>query len=372
MKLDPILTRATHLARSGNFDGVIKTLEPEVNRYFGSYRYYYLLGVSCLHSGDFGGALTYFKLAREVKIRDPQVLLGLAVLYLRRGDTQRAVDYYLEVQDLDEKNRIAKRALKVIRKYAGQDNLTAWIESGKLSALYPPVPAAGFSARQLLIPAAVAAVVVLVLGLLVKIRVLPNPFPRVEGPRGTAEMYLNRDEKREPVENGGSYRYILTRVQVLDTYDRALRLFTEYRDDAAKININRILESNASDPVKNKSRILLQYMVPPGFDSFKRDDNVSYSDAIKDPFLYRNVHVIWRGMATNAEILETITAFDFLVGYDTRRSLEGIVPVVFDKAAAINTERPLEVLGRIVPISTERGVDIRLEGVAIHQSGLLE
>jgi hypothetical protein len=371
MKLDPILTKATRLARSGNFDGAIKTLEPEVNRYLGSFRYYYLLGVSCLHSGDFGGALTYFKLAREVKIRDPQVLLGMAVLYLRRGNTQRAVDYYLEVQDLDENNRIVKKALKVIRKYAGQDNLSAWIESGKLPKLYPPIPSEGFSLRQLLVPAAAAAVLLLGCGLLIRFRVLPNPFKAPGGGRqGSTEIYLDRDEKREPVENGGTYRYIFTRVQVLDTYEKALRLFTEYRDEAAKVNINRILESNASPGVKNKSRIILSYMAVPGFDSFKRDDNVSYSDVMKDPLLYRNVHVIWRGMATNVVIEENVTAFDLLVGYDTRHPLEGVVTVIFDRAVAVNTERTLEILGRIVPVSTGRGIQI--QGVAIHQSGLPE
>jgi tetratricopeptide (TPR) repeat protein len=85
MKLDPILTKATRLARRGNYDGAIKTLEPEVNRYHGSLRYYYLLGVSYLYTGVFGAALTYFNLARKVKMRDTSVLLGLAVLYLNLG-----------------------------------------------------------------------------------------------------------------------------------------------------------------------------------------------------------------------------------------------------------------------------------------------
>jgi hypothetical protein len=105
----------------------------------------------------------------------------------------------------------------------------------------------------------------------------------------------------------------------------------------------------------------------PGFDTFVRKDNFSYAEVIKDPALYRDCHVIWRGMATNTEILQNLTAFDFLVGYDTRKTLEGIVPVVFDKTISLNPEKPLEVLGRIVPVSTEKGLDIRLEGVAIHQ-----
>jgi tetratricopeptide (TPR) repeat protein len=368
MKLDPILTKATRLARSGNYEGAVRTLIPEINRYNGSFRYFYLLAVSCLHVGDFGGALAYFKAAREVKIRHPGVLLGFAVLYLRRGEIDKAVDFYLEVQELDERNRIAKRALKIIRTYAGAGNFSAWLDSGDLPKLYPPIPRAGLSWNRLVVSAAaVFAVLALVTGLLINSRVIPNPFLRRGDRKGITEISLEREDREQPVETGGSYRYILTRSQVLDTYERALALFTEYRDEAAKTSLNRILESNASPGVKNKTRILLSYLEPPGFDTFVRQDNFAYAEVMKDPALYRDCHVIWRGMATNMDLLENLTAFDFLVGYDTRKTLEGIVPVVFDKTVSLNPERPLEVLGRIVPVSTEKGPGIRLEGVAIHQ-----
>jgi hypothetical protein len=75
-------------------------------------------------------------------------------------------------------------------------------------------------------------------------------------------------------------------------------------------------------------------------------------------------------MATNVRVTEQGTSFDLLVGYDTRKTLEGIVPVIFSIPVAINTERPLEVLGKItLGLSYS---DIRLEGVAVHQSGKLE
>jgi tetratricopeptide (TPR) repeat protein len=368
MKLDPILTKATRLARSGKHEGAMKILMPEANRYNGSFRYCYLMALCCLYTGDFGGALSYFKAAQNMKIRHPGVLLGFAALYLRRREIERAVDYYLEVQELDEKNRIAKKALGIIRKYAGTGNFPAWLDSGDLPKLFPPIPRAGFSGERIIIfAAALFAVLVLLWGLLTRSGFIPSPFNRREDRRGIPEITLAREERAEPVETGGIYRYIFTRAQALDTYDRALGLFTEYRDEAAKYNLNRILESNASPGLKNKSRILLSYMEVPRFDTFVGKDNFSYTEVLRDPLLYRDCHVIWRGMATNMEILQNLTAFDFLVGYDTRNTLEGIVPVVFDKVISLNPEKPLEVLGRIVPVPTDKGLDIRLEGVAIHQ-----
>jgi hypothetical protein len=111
-------------------------------------------------------------------------------------------------------------------------------------------------------------------------------------------------------------------------------------------------------------------METPGFDTFNKNDNVSFSDAIQDPPLYRNVHVIWRGMAANERTVQNTTTFDLLVGYDTFRAMEGQVSVTFDTAISINTERPLEVLGRIIPTGGY-GYGIILEGLSIHQSGQL-
>jgi tetratricopeptide (TPR) repeat protein len=373
--MDPILRKAIRQARRRNFEGAIKTLEVEgANRYHGIFRYYYILAVSCLHINDFKGALEYFKLARKVKARDPLALLGMGVLYLRRGETAEALEYYLEVQDLDPKNRIASRALGIIRKYGGQDRLSDWLESGELHKLYPPLPKLPLSPRYFLLPLAGLFVVLTILGLLlVRFRVIDLPFP---GNRtGIAATVLDREDRERPVETGGTYRYILTRGEVLDIYDRALSLFTDKRDEAARYNLNRLLESNASEGIKNKCRLVISYLEPPGFDTFRRRDNFTYSDVIRDPFLYRDCHVIWRGMATNLENLPNRTSFDFLVGYETRRTMEGIVRVTFEQAAAINPEKPLEVLGRVIPVSQEgspaAGFNIELQAVAIHQSGLL-
>jgi hypothetical protein len=174
------------------------------------------------------------------------------------------------------------------------------------------------------------------------------------------------------VEVGGLYQYALTQKQVLETYEKAFSLFSAYRDGAARIELNRLLESNASEGIKNKCRLLISNMEVPGFDTFKQRDNLNYADVMKEPALYRDVHVIWRGTAANVESLPDRTSFYLLVGYDTKKIMEGIVRVEFEGALALNPEKPLEVLGRIVPISSANGLDIRLEGVAIHQAGLLE
>jgi tetratricopeptide (TPR) repeat protein len=342
-----------------------------VVRYHDSLHYYLILAGACLRAGDLGGAFTYFKRAREIKMLEPPALLGMAVYYLHRGETEKAVDLYLEVQDLEPRNPIAKRALRVLRKYSGADALQGWLDSGKSAGLFPPLPELPLTAGHFIAPiAGILLFLVLIGGLLVKLQVIPLGKTAETERSGYEGISLESEDRETPVQPGGSYRYILTRNQVLDTYEEARKLFTAYRDEAAKVALNQLIESNASDGVKNKARLLLSYMDVPGFDTLK--DLYPYSDVLKDPALYRNCYVIWRGMAANLDEQENGMGFELLVGYDTRTTLEGRVPVVFDFVAPLNLERPLEVLGRVIPVSLPGGEeDLRLEGIALHQASSL-
>jgi len=363
MKDDQILLKAARFIGVRRYGDAIRRLEPEVVRYHDSFRYYYLLGIACLRSGDFGGALTYFRRAREIRMRDPQVLLGLAVLHLRRGETDRAVELYLEVLEKESGNKKAKNALHVIRTKGDPEALSAFIESGRLERLYPPAPRVPLSAGKLaaLSLAAVAAAGAVAF-FLMALGLVDAPKVRQQRRDGVEDLRLEAEDKKAPAEAGGSYRYVLTQKRVLDEFEEARRLFLDYRDEAAKVRINRILESNASVAVKQKARLLAEYAAVPGFDTLK--DRIPYSEAVKDSALYRDVHIVWRGMATNLREGEKTTDFDLLVGYDTRSKLEGIVPVRFDFAVKVDVERPLEVLGRVVPV----GEKLRLVGVSLHQA----
>jgi len=368
MKFDSFLNKVAILAKKRDYDGALKALKDEEERYYGSFKYYYLYGIISLYAGNYAEAHENFNLARKIKINDPNLMLCFAVLYLKRMDTVQAVHYYLEVQELDHKNKIAKKALEIIRKYSVGEALSDWMTEN-LSKLFPPIPAPSVTPKTILNIALICALVIIVVfGILITVKALPNPFKAKQ--RQTAEFVLSNQERRESVQVEGYYMYILTRDQAVSLYDKALSLFTAYRDEEAKKSINRILESNASEGIKSRARLLMDNMEVPRFDNFKRADNPSLADVKSETAIYRNVYVIWKGMATNVEVTDKGTTFDLLVGYDTRKILEGIVPVVFYDPVAINTERPLEVLGKITLNSSNS--DIVLVGVAIHQSAKLE
>lgn len=366
MKGDPILARGARLVRARRYAQAIRLLEPEVVRYHDSFRFYYVLAVACLKSGDAGGALTYFRRAREIKPREPSALVGLAVLHLRRGETERAVSLSLEALEAEPGSRSAKRVLAFVRRCGDPDALSAEIETGRIARLYPEDPKVPFSPARAASAAALAAVAAAgAWAVLVAVGLAASPFPKPASRAGIADSELAPGERSDPVALGGSFRYVLTERQVVAAFEAAQDHFRAYRDEAARVEINRILESNASEAVKSKAKLLASFSAVPGFDTLK--DRFSYAEVAADPVLYRGCHVAWRGMAANVRLLDGSTSFDLLVGYDSKNSLQGIVPVAFSFAVDVDPERPLEVLARVEPAEGSKH-PVRLAGLAVHQA----
>ena len=92
-----VLAKAEKAFRSRKFSKVISLLEPMSIEYRDSFRFYYLLGVSCMYQNDFGGAESYLNRARRIKINSAELMVAQGALFLRRGEIARAVEYYLEV-----------------------------------------------------------------------------------------------------------------------------------------------------------------------------------------------------------------------------------------------------------------------------------
>ena len=91
------LAEARKLYRARRFADVIRVLEPDVFKFRESFEYFQLLGFSCLHAGDLGGAFSYISRARQLVDDDVSVLLGLAAVHFRRAENETALKRWLEV-----------------------------------------------------------------------------------------------------------------------------------------------------------------------------------------------------------------------------------------------------------------------------------
>ena len=68
--------------------------EPFDNRH--SFDYLYALAVGSMYIGDFGTAEDFLDKSKEIK-NDCKLDLAYALCHLRRGESDRAVEYYLDV-----------------------------------------------------------------------------------------------------------------------------------------------------------------------------------------------------------------------------------------------------------------------------------
>ena len=320
-----VLAVASKMLSRRDFPSAIKLLEGRSDIYEGNFDYYILLAHACLYAGDAGTASIYYQKAREIKLTDTGLLLGQAALFLRRGNTDRAVQYYLEVLDGDPENKTAKRSLEFIRRQGDYDTICRWIDNGKIERFYPPLGANIAKILGIAVP-----VFACVLGVLFVLLIIRSPRSAVPGEDMASSAYA----------------FILSNREITDSYARARRYFHAYRDNAAQIEINRILHSNASLSIKRKARILMSYLSPPTFDTLQ--DNPSYEDAVKNPVLYEDCYASWSGRVSNAALQGTSYRFDLLVGYETMEKVVGIVPVKFESDPGIASTLPVKVLGKIV------------------------
>ncbi|MBR5866939.1 MAG: hypothetical protein IKZ04_03415 [Spirochaetaceae bacterium] len=356
-----LLQHANKLLRSRKFSEVVNLLQTTELDYSDSFDYHYLLGVACMYLGDIGCARKSFDAARKITVLDTRLLIAQAALFLRRGETGRAVEYYLDILDNEPSNKIALEALDFIRKQAsGSPSVIAeWVSSGKIKRFYPNLgmhPAIYKTIITFVILAVCA------IGSLSFISYKRSLIPPVRG--DLSAFVLSVEEKSNVLQQEMAtevYRYILTSKQVNDSYAKALNYFKDYQDNLAVVEINRILNSNASTSVKHNAQILKNRMTEPTFDTMK--SSFSYTEVATDPYLYIDCWVSWTGRVANAVITDVSYSCDLLVGYEKQKHIEGIVPLSFESAMNIDSALPVRVLGRLGIVEGK----IHLFGKSVYQ-----
>jgi tetratricopeptide (TPR) repeat protein len=348
------LDEAELLYKKRKWAELIGLLEPLSSMYRDNVRYSVLLGSAYLYKEDLGGAYSCFRRAQNADFRDAPAAYGLAAVYIRRGETDKAVQLYVDVLERHPKDRKAKRGLDYLRTESAHGKRQP---QNRLRSLYPNPPVRfGLILLPLLVLSAAVGIVAVVPTIMEYSR--KNP----PGRAGVQELTLSDDERSSPVGSEGGFSIVLTEKEALAAFDKAKKLFAQYRDEAALVELNRLLLSNATRQVKTKAGILASLVREPSFLSMP--DRFAYGSVEENPGLYEGVGVIWKGLPANTVGTDTSTVFDLLVGYDDKKRLEGIVPVRANFKVAIAPDRPIEVLARVR--SNDAGA-FYLECIAIHE-----
>ncbi len=359
------LDSAKYFLKRRKFSVAIKILEERREVYENDFDFYLTFAIACLYVGELGTASLYFRKARDIKIQNVNLLLGQAAVFLQRGEQEKALSYYLDVLELDPNNAVARRALDFLKNDGEWSSICRLVDTKKIELFYPPLgPNPDIIRNFVFAGIFVLAVVILSVIYIPKIKAKKTMI----GPRANLEkLVLSPDESRHAQKDDLSdtvVHYILDNKAINKSYNSALEYFQDRRDNAAQVEINRLLNSNASLTVKRNCSVLMSYLEEPTFDTLT--DNYSYSEVVKDPSLYLDCYVSWSGRISNAKKYENGSwSCELLVGYDTNRFVEGIVLVNFKSEARpqIDGEKPVRFLAKI---NIQDG-QIVLEGKAVYQ-----
>jgi tetratricopeptide (TPR) repeat protein len=349
------LKAARRLFNSGKYKEVIRQLEPVIFQYRESFAFFYLLGISCLHNGELGGALSYLQRARQLKEHNINTSLALAVVYLKKSDKENALRTWLTVLEIDPKNKIARRGLDLIRKYSEPEDIVELINSPKINRLIP--------AKKKNLPGKVLFFILffICIGIGAGGFFYYKPTFPDKPIRPGMETY-DLSQKQGLIDYSRTYTYTFSENEILDVFEKIRSLFQNYRDNRAIVEINRLLHSNARMDIKSMLFALKDHMITPDFSTFKKSDNFTYTEVIKEPFLYADTFVIWEGRVGGLEITPEQISFDFWVG--TIKEFFGVVPVILKFGENLSNGDTVRVLGKVV---LDQADGVTLEGVGVQR-----
>lgn len=361
MALDAMTTASKFMKRR-KFDTAIKILESRAEIYEDNFEYYLMLGIAYLYAGLIGVASSYFQKARRIKLTDSRLLLCQAVIFLRRGETEKALQYYTEVLDGNPKNKLALKSIEFIRIHGDYETICKWVDSGKIEKFYPSL---GVN------PGKIAGIIISAL-LLVSVFCFSYNYFNSKSKIYKSEradlssLELSGEEKNNLQEkdiSSKNYGYILSSKEIQSSYENAVKYFQTHRDNLAQVEINRILNSNASDSVKQKLLTLKGFLEEPSFDSISDVPFVKQVES--EPVLYQDCWVSWNGRISDSRIYDDGSySCKLLVGYEKLENVDGIVDVRFEKNPEIAGDQPVRILAKI---SLENG-KIILKGKSVFQS----
>jgi len=317
--------------------------------------------MSCLLTNDSAGAYSYLKRAVQLNKDYLDARLALAVVHLKRMETEESIRIWLEVLDDHPNNKIAKRGLDLLKMNASPEKIPEFVESSKLKSI---IPSTGFYLPFPLLVGLIAVVLVTAVtlaGLLIKREMdIKHASKRPE----ISAIVIEKDAPI--VDEGEKAVFMLSAPEIREAFQNIKRLLEEYKDNLARREINRILLSNASRQVKDRVRIFIPHIKAPNF--ITMNETFSFQDVSRNVALYDGCFVRWKGRITNLKISDKEITFDFLSGYHDQKVLEGIIPAKLDFSVKIDPSFAYEIIAQVVPVpKNDKGFTLKI--ASLHELG---
>jgi tetratricopeptide (TPR) repeat protein len=324
---------------------------------------YLFLGYASLFTHDVDGARRYFRGGLLEREDDPELLKGLAYVYLKDERIEDAISLWGEVL---EKRPFDKQVQKALERLRTSEDLEKFAGEAKLGDFFSPRLPLLVKLRPYLlgmyITVGVVAFGVVFYATPLYRKALTRFYPeiveldRVELPEGPVIEEVAKDTL-----------YSLTEDEISEQFVQIKKQIYKKRPNSAIILLNKVINSNASPLVKERFEILYTFIDPP--DPLAIDYNPHFHEIIKEPKIYQGVWVLWRGRVANLKKEKESARFDLLVNYEDQDTIEGIAHVDIDGVYYIENRQSVEVFGYYDGYDTETG-RLLVHGILLRDLGL--
>lgn len=298
---------------------------------------------------------------------DVEIQNALAYLMLKRGDTEGAVTHLLDALYTEENHPLVKRNLDLLR---SSKDLPAWLSTHTWTDFVfftpPESPWWDIGWQEVIRnPFVRGGVVIGILGLaggglFLLYPTLINVAQKYQQTRyrqigSVVDQYTIQDIEKL-VEERQKYSIKLTEEEVGKKFEMIKDLLYQGKRNQALLLINELLNSNASEQVKEHVRIFESFVPAP--DPRKIDYNPSCRDVLRTPFLYKDVYVNWVGTVANLFFNQRKeTSFDLLINFVDEATVEGIATIKMEGfQSELRNGQKVRVFGRIAGIQIENKV----------------
>ncbi|UCB45807.1 MAG: hypothetical protein JSV25_16665 [Spirochaetota bacterium] len=316
------------------------------------------LGYASLYTGDVDGARRYFKGGLLEKEDDPDLLKGLAYIYLKDERLEDAIGLWGEVLDKRPSEKIVKRALEKLRE---TEDVKEFAQKAKLTEFLSPRLPILVKLKPYLLGIYIT-VGIIIIGVVFYTTPLYKKALQRFYPEIIELDTIELPEGPKTEEDQTQALYSLSEEEIEKNFVQVKRYVYKEKINSAIILLNKVMLSNASPIVKERFDILYTYIDPP--DPLSIDYNPQFHEIIKEPGIYMGAYVLWTGRIANLKKEKESAHFDLLVNYEDQDTIEGIAHVDIDGVYYIENRQSVEVFGSYEKYDTETG-KLLIRGILI-------
>ena len=366
---------------SRNYQRIIEILDTYIELHPDDILAQKLIGFSLINIKSYDEAYLYLKriLQSQSSQDETDVLNALAWLGMKDGKAEESINYILDAIYLDKNNQKLKNNLKALKNI--EDPKVFFRMSRPDDFLFFNLPKENtldviqnslnmvLSSPMLKSAAAITIVIIAIIVIYINYPSIVNFIDNYRFKKGLGQglvTHVTIQDIEKIIDERKSYNIKLTEADIRKKFQLISDDIEQKKRNQAMMLINELLNSNASDFIKERVRVLKDVM--PDMDLNRIDYLPTVQEVNRIPFLYQDVYVRWYGTVANLEHKERKeTVFDLLIDFVENAVVAGIAESHFNGFQDIASGEKVAVIGLVAGITIDN--KIILKGVQIQRLG---